>query len=149
MELTGPPMNRAKLTPLLDVLVTVALAIVCFWPAQTIIIGDGGFEVAVQVLSELDGIRSISCTPFGDQSQAEDAVRLQWTERPPDSYGPLSGKPIRVGIQSSDRTTPSGQDLSRFWEKHLVVIAVFHDGRRIAKRVEIPDGAERVSLTLP
>ena len=61
MELTGPPMNRAMLTPLLGVLATVALAIVCFWPAQTIIIGDGGFEVAVQIEIP-DGAERVSVT---------------------------------------------------------------------------------------
>jgi len=123
-------------------------AVVLLWPAYDIMIGDGGYDVTVHIASELSGIESVTCVPFGDQNQAQEAVRHLFLEAPPNSDVPFSGKPITVGIRSSSRSR-NGRELSRFYEKYLVVIAKLHDGSQIGKLVEFSDGAGKVSVTLP
>lgn len=82
---------------------------------------------------------------MGNLDDADEAVRLPWLESDSRQF---DGKPITVGIQSSTRSGPFLKT-KRWYQKYLVVIAKTYQGKTLAKMIEVPDMADRVTIELP
>jgi hypothetical protein len=123
-----------------------------FVPIQ-VTVWDGGFDLAVTVTSSAGPLRAVSCEAFGRRDYADEALEFLMSPMSPWSARakPFGGEPLTVNVSTSGRASPSGRELSRFQFRHLVVIGEFHDGRRVGKLVQIPDGevSRKLSVTLP
>jgi hypothetical protein len=124
-----------------------------FIPIQ-VTVWDGGFDLTVHVSSTAGPLRAVSCQAYGQREDAEAAVqdlvppRMGFASATAD---PFDGRPLTVNVHVSGRLSPFGRELARFQYRHLVVIGQLKDGRRIGKRIEIPDGclSREVRVSLP
>ena len=108
------------------VVVLLVGLLLAFWETSSVAIGDGGFEVDVQIACDVGKITSICCVPFWNRNDADEAVRQLFVESP---FIPFGGESIKVPIHSVTRWRPSGRTISRGYERYLVVLARLADGR--------------------
>lgn len=136
------------------VLLLVAGAAAWVYTSTTHILWDGGFDLTVRVSSDPGPPRSVTCEAFGRRDAAEYALDHLL---PPEtglwsaSADPFIGEPLNVFVPVSGRESMSGRELKRSQFRHLVVIAVLPDGRRVGKLTDIPDGrvSRELSVALP
>ena len=145
---------RAQLRRLQVVAVLIVVAI-GLWLSTCGVqyIGDGGHQLTVHV-SVADGqLQSVACKTFARRHDAEFVAK----DIPPMEVdvraiaNPFVGEPLFVTVRFSTRTALSGRELSRFQFRYLVVVAVFVDGRRVAKVVDLPDLRDdgEIRVTIP
>ncbi len=140
---------------LIAVVATLAVGVLAweFIPVQ-VLIWDGSFDLTVRVECPAGQPRSVSCEAFGRREYADEAAAQLL---PPESRmwsttaEPFDGQALSVRVAVSGRESPFGRELRRSQFRHLAVIAVLADGRRVGKVVDIPDGqvSREVSVTLP
>lgn len=112
-----------------------------------------GFDLTVRV-SRPDGPPwLVSCEAF---SRREDAEVARDACLPPTSSrsavaAPFDGRPLTVDVPAGCATSPLGRVVRRWQFRHLVVVGVLPDGRRVAARVDIPDDrvSQEVAVVLP
>jgi hypothetical protein len=123
-----------------------------FFPIP-VIIGDGIFDLTVHVSSSAGPLRSVSCHACSRREDAEWIVEHLMAESPiwSTTAEPFDGQPLTVPVPFTVRVSPCGRELRRSQHGYLVVLAQLNDGRRIGKRVEIPDIrlASAVTVSLP
>ena len=108
------------------------------------IIGDGAFPLTVEVTTDGDPPRRVYCQVHSSEAMAE------WAARQPQLYDtiervvttePFNGEPLEVRVEFSEYISPLLQRVTDYVQfTHLVVLAEWTDGRRVAKVVPIPDG---------
>lgn len=125
-----------------------------FVPIQ-VMIWDGEFPLAVEVVAEADPPKRVSCQvyPWRERAEREYAAAelhtTTWT--PVATADPYAGQPLVIHVQCSGRRSPLGRELAWNQFDHLVVVAEWPDGRRAAKLVPTPDrrGPRSVRVTFP
>jgi hypothetical protein len=106
------------------------------------------------VSSTAGPLRAVTCQACSDREEAEYTLEYlipletrHWSA----VADPFDGQPLMVPVPVSGRTSPFGRKVHRFQFRHLVVIGQLKDGRRMGKRVEIPDCrvSREVTVSLP
>ncbi len=135
---------------------SLALAFALAWefaPLQ-VTIWDGGYDLTVNVTSEVGPLRSVSFKACGQREVADWILEnpLHAEAQASVVADPFDGKPLSLSLPLSGRTSPLGRELRLSQQcRYLVVIGRLQDGRRLAKIVDIPDSREsrEVSVSLP
>jgi hypothetical protein len=145
---------RYRLRTLLIVLAVAPLVLAGGGHALPVALWDGRFDLTVRVSSDPGPPQSVACEAFPSRQYAEYALEHL---HPPETQSwkvtadPFAGEPLVVSVPVSGRDSLLGWELSRFQFRHLVVVAVLPDGRRVGKLVDIPDGrvSREVSVSFP
>jgi hypothetical protein len=138
----------------LSVFAILLIAGVLVWlglEASTIMLGDGAFELTVNVSSTPGPPRSVECHACGRREQAAFVLEHGEQTRTWSTIAdPFTGGPLIVYVPVTTRSSRFRQ-LSRSQFQWLVVIAELPDGRRVGKMVEIPDGrvSHEIRVDLP
>jgi hypothetical protein len=137
------------------IILSLALAFAAAWefvPLQ-VAIWDDGYDLTINVSSKAGLLHSVGCKACRQREEAdlilEDPLHAE-------AYAsviaePFDGRPLTLKLPLSGRTSPLGRELRLTRCQFLVVIGRLHDGRQLAKIIDIPDSrtSREVSVSLP